>query len=52
MYFWLESPELAIARVRRRVESGGHSVPEDVIRRRYERGRRNKVPVITNTDKR
>jgi predicted ABC-type ATPase len=43
IYFWLQSPELAIERVRRRVESGGHSVPEDVIRRRYERGRRNLV---------
>lgn len=41
IYFWLQSPELAIARVRRRVESGGHNIPEDVIRRRYERGRKN-----------
>ena len=43
IYFWLQSPELAIARVRRRVESGGHSIPEDVIRRRYERGQRNLI---------
>ncbi|MEC4818058.1 MAG: hypothetical protein SAK29_33030 [Scytonema sp. PMC 1069.18] len=28
-------------RVSRRVESGGHNIPEEVIRRRYERGRRN-----------
>ncbi|WP_413166078.1 zeta toxin family protein [Capilliphycus salinus ALCB114379] len=41
IYFWLQSPELAIARVRRRVESGGHNIPEDTIRRRYERGRKN-----------
>ncbi|MEK0193466.1 zeta toxin family protein [Microcoleus anatoxicus] len=41
IYFWLQSPELAIERVQRRVESGGHSIPEDVIRRRYDRGRRN-----------
>jgi predicted ABC-type ATPase len=41
IYFWLQSPELATARVRRRVESGGHNIPEDVIRRRYERGRKN-----------
>lgn len=41
IYFWLQSPELAIARVRRRVESGGHNIPEDVIRRRYEGGRKN-----------
>jgi len=38
VYLWLESPDIAIARVRRRVEQGGHSVPDDVIRRRYERG--------------
>jgi predicted ABC-type ATPase len=25
-------------RVRRRVESGGHNIPEQVIRRRYKRG--------------
>ncbi len=35
LYFWLRSPELAIERVRNRVESGGHFIPEDVIRRRY-----------------
>jgi predicted ABC-type ATPase len=41
IYFWLQSPELAVYRVRRRVETGGHNIPEDVIRRRYERGRKN-----------
>ncbi|MEC4989592.1 MAG: zeta toxin family protein [Oscillatoria sp. PMC 1068.18] len=41
IYFWLESPELAIARVHRRVENGGHNIPEETIRRRYERGRKN-----------
>jgi len=43
LYFWLRSPELAVERVARRVASGGHSIPEDVIRRRYDRGRRNLV---------
>lgn len=43
IYFWLDSPELAIERVQRRVESGGHSVSEEVIRRRYDRGRRNLI---------
>ena len=38
LYFWLQSPELAINRVKRRVESGGHNIPEDVIIRRYQRG--------------
>jgi predicted ABC-type ATPase len=41
IYFWLQTPELAIERVHRRVESGGHNIPEEVIRRRYERGRKN-----------
>ena len=35
LYFWLNSPELAIVRVKARVESGGHDIPEDTIRRRY-----------------
>lgn len=43
IYFWLQSPELAIERVRRRVESGGHNIPEETIRRRYERGRINLI---------
>ncbi len=41
IYFWLQTPELAIERVTRRVESGGHNIPLEVIRRRYERGQRN-----------
>ncbi len=36
-YLWLPSPDLAVARVRRRVELGGHDVPEIVIRRRFGR---------------
>jgi predicted ABC-type ATPase len=28
IYFWLQSPEIAIERVQRRVESGGHSLGE------------------------
>lgn len=43
LYFWLRSPDLAVERVARRVASGGHSIPEEVIRRRYERGRRNLI---------
>lgn len=34
---------MAIERVARRVASGGHSIPEEVIRRRYERGRINLI---------
>jgi predicted ABC-type ATPase len=43
IYLWLPSPDLAVARVARRVASGGHSIPEEVVRRRYERGRQNLV---------
>ncbi|WP_225893961.1 zeta toxin family protein [Atlanticothrix silvestris] len=43
IYFWLCSPDLAIARVCRRVESGGHNIKEDTICRRYERGRKNLI---------
>ena len=35
LYFWLNSPELAVQRVRNRVLAGGHNIPENVIRRRY-----------------
>lgn len=41
LFFWLNSPELAVKRVATRVNEGGHNIPEDVIRRRYERGLRN-----------
>lgn len=38
LYFWLNSPELAIERVRARVAAGGHDIPESIIRRRYAAG--------------
>lgn len=41
LFFWLNSPELAVRRVQVRVQEGGHHIPEDVIRRRYERGLHN-----------
>ncbi|MCA1588892.1 MAG: zeta toxin family protein [Acidobacteria bacterium] len=41
IFLWLDSVELAIERVQTRVRSGGHSIPEDTIRRRYDRGRKN-----------
>jgi predicted ABC-type ATPase len=37
VYLRLLSPEHAIARVRRRVEAGGHSVPHSVVRRRFDK---------------
>lgn len=38
LFFWLNSPELAIQRVAERVAKGGHNIPEPVIRRRYTAG--------------
>ena len=38
LYFWLNSPELAVERVRARVEAGGHNIPEETILRRYNTG--------------
>lgn len=38
LYFWLNSPELAIKRVRDRVAAGGHNIPDNVVRRRYVMG--------------
>ncbi|MBO5471587.1 MAG: zeta toxin family protein [Bacteroidales bacterium] len=38
LYFWLNSPELAVERVAARVGTGGHDIPEETIRRRYRVG--------------
>jgi predicted ABC-type ATPase len=37
VYLWLPTVDLAVARVAERVRRGGHTVPEDVVRRRYDR---------------
>jgi predicted ABC-type ATPase len=37
VYLWLPAVELAAARVAERVRRGGHAIPEDIVRRRYER---------------
>jgi predicted ABC-type ATPase len=41
VFLWLDSPELAVARVQDRVRAGGHAVAEEVVRRRYRAGLRN-----------
>ena len=41
IFFWLESVDLALARVKARVEKGGHNIPSEVIKRRYNRGLEN-----------
>lgn len=35
LFFWLESPEVACERVKKRVSEGGHDIPVDTIYRRY-----------------
>lgn len=40
-YYWLPSPQMAIARVQHRVTLGGHHVPAETINRRYYGGIRN-----------
>jgi predicted ABC-type ATPase len=41
IFLALQSPEIALARVKERVRQGGHNVPEIEIRRRFVAGRRN-----------
>ena len=41
MFLSLPSADVAISRVKSRVAQGGHSVPEDVVRRRFDAGLRN-----------
>lgn len=45
-YVGLNTPELHVARVRSRVERGGHDIPEVKIRERYHRSRLNLVRLI------
>jgi predicted ABC-type ATPase len=41
LYFWLNTPDLAVERVKMRVAAGGHNIAENTIRRRYGSGIRN-----------
>ena len=45
-YAGLTSPELHIARVAARVRRGGHAIPADTIRRRYDRSRLNLIRLL------
>jgi predicted ABC-type ATPase len=38
LFFWLNSPELALQRIAERVAKGGHNIPEPIVRRRYVAG--------------
>lgn len=41
LFFWLESVQIAKARVKRRVEQGGHNIDKEVIERRFIKGLKN-----------
>ncbi|OFV92820.1 MAG: hypothetical protein A3G76_10170 [Acidobacteria bacterium RIFCSPLOWO2_12_FULL_65_11] len=41
VFLWLSSADLAVERVADRVRAGGHNVPVETIRRRYQAGVRN-----------
>jgi predicted ABC-type ATPase len=45
-YVGLASPDLHIARVRNRVQAGGHDIPESSIRRRWRHSRLNLVQLL------
>lgn len=45
-YIALATPELHLARVRARVARGGHDIPEDKIRERYDRSRANLIRLL------
>ena len=48
IFFWLETPELAIQRVAERVSKGGHNIPIDIITRRYVAGISNLFNLFMN----
>lgn len=41
LYFWVQSPQLALKRIKARVKKGGHDVPKIDVLRRYKRSIRN-----------
>ena len=48
IFLSLPNPEMAIARVKTRVDQGGHNVPSAVVRRRFDSGLRNFQDVYKN----
>lgn len=47
LFFWLDSSDLAIERVKTRVIEGGHNIPKPIIIRRYYAGLRNLFKLYT-----
>lgn len=41
IFLWLQSPDIAVRRVENRIAEGGHSIPPEIIVRRYLAGLRN-----------
>jgi len=41
LYLWLQSPELALERVKERVRLGGHNIEKEIVHRRYYNGIKN-----------
>jgi predicted ABC-type ATPase len=37
VYVWVSAPEVSLSRVSKRVAAGGHNVPDDDVRRRWDR---------------
>jgi predicted ABC-type ATPase len=48
LFFWLNSPELALLRIAERVAKGGHNIPELIVRRRYIAGINNLFRLFMN----
>ena len=48
LFFWLNSPELALLRIAERVAKGGHNIPEPTVRRRYVAGINNLFRLFMN----
>ena len=49
-YIGVDNPQIAIARVKKRVLNGGHGVDEDTIMRRYTASLRNLLKIIPLCD--
>jgi predicted ABC-type ATPase len=50
LYFSARTPEICLERIARRVAEGGHDVPEDVVRRRFDRSLANLPAYLAMTD--
>ena len=48
LFFWLNSPELALQRIAERVAKGGHNISKPIVRRRYVTGISNLFRLFMN----